>query len=41
MQDGEPRLNPVTVGLMDYAYAEIQSGLEVGDVVTTGIVETE
>ena len=41
MEDGEPRLRVVTVGLMDYAYAEIQSGLTMGDVVTTGIVETE
>ncbi len=41
MQDGEPRLRIVSVGLMDYAYAEIQSGLSVGDVATTGIVETE
>jgi multidrug efflux pump subunit AcrA (membrane-fusion protein) len=41
MTDGEPKLQVVTVGLMDYAYAEIQSGLEAGDVVTTGIVETD
>jgi len=26
---------------MDYAYAEIISGLELGDEVSTGIVETE
>ena len=30
----------VEVGLMDYTYAEIKSGLNQGDVVTTGIVET-
>jgi multidrug efflux pump subunit AcrA (membrane-fusion protein) len=41
MEDGEPRLRIVTVGIMDYTSAEIISGLEVGEVVTTGIVETE
>jgi HlyD family secretion protein len=40
MQDGQPKLRVVEVGLMDYTYAEIKSGLNVGDVVTTGIVET-
>jgi hypothetical protein len=30
----------VEVGLMDYTYAEIRSGLALGDQVTTGIVET-
>jgi RND family efflux transporter MFP subunit len=38
--DGEPRLRMVEVGLMDYTYAEIRSGLALGDQVTTGIVET-
>lgn len=41
MLEGEPMFRVVTVGLMDYAYAEVQSGLNAGDVVTTGIVETE
>lgn len=41
MEDGEPKLRMVTVGLMDFTYAEIISGLEEGDIVTTGIVETE
>ncbi|MCJ7624903.1 MAG: efflux RND transporter periplasmic adaptor subunit, partial [Anaerolineaceae bacterium] len=41
MQDGEPKLRMVTVGLMDFTYAEIIAGLEEGDTVTTGIVETE
>lgn len=41
MENGEPRLRMVTVGLMDYSYAEIISGVEVGDNVTTGIVDTE
>ncbi len=41
MEDGEPKLRPVQVGLMDYANAEIISGLEQGNLVSTGIVETE
>jgi RND family efflux transporter MFP subunit len=40
MENGEPKLRTVTVGLMDYTYAEIKDGLSEGDVVTTGIVET-
>jgi HlyD family secretion protein len=40
MQDGEPRLRVVAVGLMDYTSAEITSGLEAGEVVTTGMVQT-
>ncbi len=40
MKDGTPTLTTVEVGLMDYTYAEIKSGLSEGDVVTTGIVET-
>ncbi len=39
--DGELQARPVEVGLMDYAYAEIVSGLEQGEQVSTGIVETE
>ena len=41
MENGTPVLKFVEVGLMDYYYAEIISGLEEGDVVTTGIVEVE
>ena len=41
MVDGEPKLRVVEVGLQDLFYAEILSGLEAGDVVTTGIAETE
>ena len=41
MVDDEPKLRVVEVGLQDLFYAEILSGLEVGDVVTTGIAETE
>jgi HlyD family secretion protein len=40
LQDGQPRLTLVEVGLMDYTYAEIISGLSEGDIVTTGVVET-
>jgi len=40
MEDGEPRLRFVEVGLMDFTFAEILSGLEAGEIVTTGIVET-
>ncbi len=40
MEDGEPRLRFVEVGLMDFTFAEILSGLEAGETVTTGIVET-
>lgn len=41
MEDGEPKLRMVEVGLMDYTFVEITSGLEIGEVVTTGIVEVE
>jgi HlyD family secretion protein len=40
MQNGSPRLRLVEVGLQDVTYAEIKSGLNAGDIVTTGIVET-
>lgn len=40
MEDGEPRMKMVEVGLQDLIYAEVISGLSVGDVVTTGQVET-
>ncbi len=41
IEDGEPKLRMVEVGLMDFTFAEILSGLERGDVVTTGIVATQ
>ncbi len=41
MEDGSPRLRVVEVGIQNLLYAEIKSGLEAGDVVTTGITETE
>jgi RND family efflux transporter MFP subunit len=37
--DGELLLRPVEVGLMDFANAEILSGLELGEVVSTGVEE--
>ncbi len=40
MTNGQPKLRVVTVGLMDYTSAEITSGLEAGEIVTTGTVET-
>jgi HlyD family secretion protein len=39
-RDGKPRLQVVEVGLMDATYVEIKSGLSMGDVVTTGAMET-
>lgn len=41
MENGKPRLRVIEVGLQDLIYAEIRSGLEPGEVVTTGITETE
>ncbi|HSG17046.1 MAG TPA: efflux RND transporter periplasmic adaptor subunit, partial [Anaerolineae bacterium] len=41
MEDGEPVLRMVEVGLMDFSFAEILSGLEAGQTVTTGIVQTQ
>lgn len=40
MENGKPKLRTVEVGLQDTTFAEIKSGLEAGEVVTTGIVET-
>jgi multidrug efflux pump subunit AcrA (membrane-fusion protein) len=39
--NGQLEMTPVTVGLRDFANAEILSGVKVGDVVSTGIVETK
>lgn len=41
LEDGVPKLRTVEVGLMDFTFAEIKSGLKAGEIVTTGIVETE
>lgn len=38
--DGEMELRPVEVGLMDFVNAEILSGLEVGEIVSTGVEES-
>jgi HlyD family secretion protein len=38
--NGELEMRPVEVGLMDFANAQIISGLEMGEQVSTGIVET-
>lgn len=39
--DGQLKMTPVEVGLRDFANAEILSGLKVGDVISTGMVETK
>jgi multidrug efflux pump subunit AcrA (membrane-fusion protein) len=39
--DGEPMLRVVEVGLMDITYAEIISGVEEGETVSTGIVQAQ
>lgn len=41
VENGKPTLRVVEVGIQDLLYAEIKSGLKVGDVVTTGITETK
>lgn len=41
MENGQPKLRMVEVGLIDFTFAEIVSGLEAGETVTTGIVETQ
>lgn len=41
MSDDQPTLRPVEVGLMDFTYAEVRSGLTLGEVVTTGVIATE
>jgi len=40
-EDGSLKLTPVTIGLRDFANAEVLAGLEAGDVISTGTVETE
>jgi multidrug efflux pump subunit AcrA (membrane-fusion protein) len=39
--DGTFEARPVTVGLMDFTSAEITSGLQAGEIVAIGEVETE
>lgn len=41
VEDGKPRLRVIEVGIMDLLYAEVKSGLEAGEIVTTGIAETQ
>jgi HlyD family secretion protein len=41
MQNGTLRLHVVEVGLQDLTQAQIISGVDVGDIVTTGVVETK
>ncbi len=41
MVNGAPELTIVEVGLQDGTFAEIKSGVKAGDVVTTGVVETQ
>jgi len=41
MENGKPRLRVIEIGLKDLLYAEVKSGVEAGDVVTTGITETQ
>lgn len=40
LENGEPVMRMVEVGIMDFTYAEIISGLQAGETVTTGIVST-
>jgi RND family efflux transporter MFP subunit len=39
--DGSLKMTPVTVGLKDFANAQILSGVKAGDVISTGAVETK
>ncbi len=39
VENGTPTLRVVEVGLMDMTYAEIKSGLQLGETVSTGLVE--
>ena len=41
MENGEPKLRMVEVGLMDFSFAEILSGVQEGEEVTTGLVQTQ
>jgi len=41
VENGTPVMRVVQVGLMDITYAEILSGLEAGEIVSTGIVQTK
>ncbi len=40
VKDGTPTLRAIEIGIQDTLYAEVKSGLQAGDVVTTGVTET-
>ncbi len=40
VENGQPVLRVVTIGITDLTYVEITSGLSAGETITTGIVET-
>ncbi len=39
--DGSLKLTPVSIGLRDFANAEVLAGLKAGDIISTGTVETK
>jgi len=41
IENNKPKLRVIEIGLKDLFYAEVLSGLEPGDVISTGLVETE
>jgi HlyD family secretion protein len=41
IENGTPKLRVIQVGIQDLFYAEVKSGLQVGEVVSTGLVETQ
>ncbi len=41
VENGNPKLRVIEVGIQDLFYAEVKSGLQVGEVVSTGLVETQ
>jgi hypothetical protein len=40
IENEKPKLHVVEIGLQDLFYAEVLSGLEPGDIVSTGLVDT-
>ena len=40
VENNEPRMRPVEIGLQDMIFAEVRSGLQPGERVTTGMMET-
>jgi multidrug efflux pump subunit AcrA (membrane-fusion protein) len=41
LENDQPVMRVVTIGITDLTYVEITSGLSAGETVTTGIVETK